>query len=209
MSQWAVVYFTAFRNLKHILSLFFIHSELRRLAILFIIAITLTLFIADDRAVASRLFQSPASPPAQPAPAQQPPPTQPPPAQQPPAEQLPTETQSTDQSSTEPTVESSESTTEFESPVPEPLPEGSGPPPFIQPTVEAGGDSLEEEGDFVEDEEGSSNFILDRVELVDSVVVSGAYVWLCCGVLLLLLIPLFFLFLQIRGQIKIQREENY
>jgi len=202
MSRWAVLHCTAFRNVKHILNLFFVRFELGRLIVLVIIAITLTLFIADNNVVAERLFQSPTSPSAQPLPTQ-PPPTQP--ATQPPPAEQPSTEQSTEQQSTEP----SESTTETEQPVSEPLPEGSEPPPFIQPTAETQVDSFEGDQSFSNEEASSSNFILDRVELIDSIVVSGAYVWLCCGAILLLLIPLLFLFLQIRGQIKIQREEDY
>lgn len=216
MSRWAVLHCTAFRNVKHILNLFFVRFELGRLIVLVIIAITLTLFIADSNVVAERLFQSPTSPSAQPLPTQPPPPppTQPPPATQPPTQPPPAEQPSTEQSSEQSppqqSTEPSESTTETEPPVSEPLPEGSEPPPFIQPTVETQGDSFDEDQSFSDEEEASSsNFILDRVELIDSVVVSGAYVWLCCGAILLLLIPLLFLFLQIRGQIKIQREEDY
>ena len=208
MGRWAVFYCTVFRNLKHSLYQFFIHFELGRLAALLVIAFTLTLFIADGSATAEKLFQSPASPVSQPPPAQQQPPTQ----QQQPSEQSSNEAPEApppEQSSTEPTPESSDSTTESQSPAPEPLPEGSGPPPFVQPTVEIGGDNFEAEDEFLDEEASSSNFILDRVELVDSIVVSGAYVWFCCGVFLLLLIPLIFLFLQIRGQIKIRQEEDF
>ena len=206
MSRWAAFYFTVFQNLKHILNTFFSYFELGRLATLFIIAITLTLFIADNNAIADKLFQSPASPPAQPTP------TQPPPTEQPPAEPPPAEPPPAEQPPAQPPVEPAESVPEFESPVPEPLPEGGEPPPFVQPTVETRADDFfEEESSFSDEDEeaSSSNFIWDWAELIDSVVVSSAYVWLCCGVVLLLLIPLFFLFLQIRGQIKIQREEDF
>ena len=54
--------------------------------------------------------------------------------------------------------------------------------------------------------DASSNLILDQAEFIDSVVVSFAYVWLCCGVALILVIPLIFLFLQIRGRSKLYKE---
>jgi hypothetical protein len=54
----------------------------------------------------------------------------------------------------------------------------------------------------------SPDMVLDQVELVDTIVVSGAYIWLCCGIGLFLLIPLVFLFLQIRGQLKMRREDK-
>jgi hypothetical protein len=56
---------------------------------------------------------------------------------------------------------------------------------------------------------GPAQFILDQAELIDTVVVSGAYVWLCCGVSLFLLVPLVLLFVYIRGRSKIIREEGY
>jgi hypothetical protein len=54
-----------------------------------------------------------------------------------------------------------------------------------------------------------SPMVLDRAELIDSIVVSGAYIWLCCGVILLLLIPLFMLILYIRGRSKIVNEDGF
>jgi hypothetical protein len=45
--------------------------------------------------------------------------------------------------------------------------------------------------------------------LIDTVVVSSAYIWLCCGVSLFLLVPLFLLFVYIRGRSKIMQEENF
>jgi hypothetical protein len=56
---------------------------------------------------------------------------------------------------------------------------------------------------------GPVQLILDQAELIDTVVVSGAYIWLCCGVSLFLLVPLFLLFVYIRGRSKIIREEGY
>jgi len=81
------------------------------------------------------------------------------------------------------------------------------PPPIAQPTPQPRTSNqesqLEEEGD------GSSNFILDQAEFIDTVVVSGAYVWLCCGITFFLLIPLVFLFLQIRGQLKLRKKDDH
>jgi ABC-type transport system involved in cytochrome c biogenesis permease component len=57
-------------------------------------------------------------------------------------------------------------------------------------------------------QESEPNLVLDQAELVDSVVVSVAYVWLCCGIVLILLIPLVFLFLHIRGRSKLTKEEQ-
>jgi hypothetical protein len=170
MSQWAFGYTTVFGLLKRIPRLFFFHMAPGRLGLLFIIALSLTLMIADDNVIADRLFQSPESPAAQPQPA-----------------------------------------TDITSPV-SPIQQASSEPlPPIQPLPEPS--SSERTDRFLDEEEeekpGDSNFILDRIEMVDTIVVSTAYVWLCCGIVLFLLIPLFFLFLQIRGRSKILREENY
>jgi hypothetical protein len=59
------------------------------------------------------------------------------------------------------------------------------------------------------EEAGEANFILDRAEFIDTMVVSTAYVWLCCGIVIFLMIPLVFLFLQIRGRTKMSRENIY
>jgi len=54
-------------------------------------------------------------------------------------------------------------------------------------------------------EPDSQNLVLDEAELIDTVVVSTAYIWLCCGIIIILLIPLIFLFLQIRGRSKLNK----
>jgi hypothetical protein len=191
MSQWAFGYTTVSRPLKRIPRLFFFHMAPGRLGLLFIIALSLTLMIADDNVIADRLFQSPESPPAQRQPA----------AEQPAAQPAPAESQST------------EPATDIVSPVSpvSPIQQASSEPlPPIQPLPAPS--SSERTDRFLDEEEekpGDSNFILDRIEMVDTIVVSTAYVWLCCGIVLFLLIPLFFLFLQIRGRSKILREENY
>jgi hypothetical protein len=76
------------------------------------------------------------------------------------------------------------------------------PPPLAQPRPER----VERLTGRESDEENSRNLILDQAELIDTVVVSTAYVWLCCGIMLFLLIPLVFLFLQIRGRTQIKDE---
>jgi hypothetical protein len=60
-----------------------------------------------------------------------------------------------------------------------------------------------------EESSGPSQFILDQAEFIDTVVVSGAYVWLCCGVGLFLLVPLALLFFYIRGRSKIINRAGY
>jgi hypothetical protein len=57
--------------------------------------------------------------------------------------------------------------------------------------------------------DGSPNFILDQIELIDTMAVSGAYVWLCCGIGLMLLTPLFFLILYVRGRSRILRDDDF
>jgi hypothetical protein len=79
-------------------------------------------------------------------------------------------------------------------------------PPAPAPSSRRGEDRLA--GDELE-EEGDADFTLDRAELIDSVVVSTAYVWLCCGIIIFLLIPLAFLFLQIRGRTRMSQEDIY
>jgi hypothetical protein len=160
--------------------------------------------IADDQAVAEMLFQSPASPPAEPAAPAEPPPA---PPEQPSTETAPNEQQPTSpapgqQSPIAPPTE----TPAAIAPVTPDLSTSTEPPAFVQPTALPRSRSRDDITTV--ETEASTYFILDQVEFVDTVVVSGAYVWLCCGIVLLLLLPLIFLFLQIRGQIKIQREED-
>ena len=195
------------QTIKQMILFFVTKSEARRLALLLLGAIVVTFMIADNNADAGVLFQSPASPPAEaplppPQPAEQtpaqPPPEQPP-VEQPPTEQAPAE--SPPQESTETTSPANpEATTEPT------LSTGSEPPPLPQPTPLSPGREDRFSGE--EEESSGSNFILDRIEFIDTVVVSGAYVWLCCGAVLLLLVPLAFILLQIRGQLKIRREET-
>lgn len=199
-------------------------QDLRRLALLLSISIILTFWIAGGSATAEMLFQSPQSPvpeqPAQQAPPAQPQP-EPAPVEQAPVEQQPVESQpveqqpaeseqteqtGTDQSTTDEPVAvdtpiAPVEETGSEPPIPEePAPE---PVPFSREPVTPNEDGISN------DSTGSPNFILDRIELIDSVVVSTAYVWLCCGVLLFLLVPVFMLFLYLRGRSQIAREEGF
>jgi hypothetical protein len=210
-------------------------QDLKRLALLFSVSIILTFWLAGGRATAEMLFQSPQSPvpeqpaqqapPAQPQPEQppaQPQPTEPPPVEQAPAEQQPVETQPIEQQpaeseQTEQTGTNQSTTDEpatgVETPV-EPVEEtGNEPPIPEEPAPEAepfGPEPVDLNEDLsTGDEAGARNFILDRIELIDSVVVSTAYVWLCCGVLLFLLVPVFMLFLYLRGRSQIAREEGF
>ena len=99
----------------------------------------------------------------------------------------------------------------FESPVPLPAPEeqAGAPVPVAPepPSQRVDPDERRIDDEFEETEE--ANFILDRAEFIDTMVVSTAYVWLCCGVVIFLMIPLVFLFLQIRGRTRMSRDNIY
>jgi hypothetical protein len=196
--------------------------DFTRLLFLFASAILLTFILSDHVATAELLFQSPASPAAQPV-LQEAAPAQPAPAEQAPAQPTPTEQPSTqpapaeqsapaqspgsvDQASdqTQPTSSAPEAAAPV-SPIPEATEEESTleVPSLPEPErVERSDRFSDEEAE----EDDSANLVLDRAELVDTIVVSTAYVWLCCGIMLFLLIPLVFLFLQIRGRTKIREE---
>jgi hypothetical protein len=168
-----------------------------RLSLFFIVALALAFFLASGNVTAERLFQSPQSPPQQPTleqpPAEQPPAEQPPaeqpPAEQPPAEQPPAEQPAT----TEPATS------------PQPVGEAA-PAPTLEPLAPV---TTEEEDDYPPPATGDTPMVLDEAELIDSVFVSAAYLWLCCGVILLLLIPLAMLILYIRGRSKIVNEKGF
>ena len=173
-----------------------------RLPVLFISALILTLFLASGNVTADKLFQSPQSPqspppqppPEQPAP-EQPQPEQPAPEQpQPPAEQP-----STDQTAVEPSSPIQPTNEAAPAPTLEPL------APVTTGDEVAPADEYQEAPSRNED----TPMVLDEAELIDSIVVSGAYLWLCCGVILLLLIPLVMLILYIRGRSKIVNEEGF
>ena len=169
-----------------------------RLPLLFVAALTLTLFLASGNVTAERLFQSPQSPPPQPPPAQ-PAPEQPAPEQpQPPAEQPTAE---------QPTID--QTTVDQTSPV-QPTSEAAPAPPLEPLAPVTTGDDFASNDQYEElpPSSGDTPMVLDEAELIDSVFVSFAYVWLCCGVILLLLIPLVLLILYIRGRSKIVNEES-
>jgi len=204
----------------------------KRLWLLFLAAILLTLWLGKGSVTAEGLFQSPQSPPAesqaveQPAPAEQPP-AEPPAAQPPPAEQAPAAEEPPTQQPTSPEQPSTQESP-LESPIqPTPSPEAAEPAPT--PNEASSGEaspagqetpeeasrpprSREEEATLTgdpADENSVRNFILDRAEFVDTIVVSGAYLWLCCGVGLFLLVPIFMVVLYIRGRSKVVAEEEY
>jgi hypothetical protein len=209
-------------------------AGVKRLALLFAVSIILTLWLKDGSVTAEMLFQSPQSPapsPVQQAPAQQQPaqaPTEPPPAEASPTEPAqpaaqPTEPAPSDPAATnQPVAEPAEDTqapANQSTPAPADSDSSTPIPPLAEQETldlppeteseEAPSTPIEGDESFVEEDTGSRNFILDRAELIDSVVVTGAYVWLCCGVMLFLLVPIFMLVLYVRGRSKIINEEGY
>ncbi|MBN1217597.1 MAG: hypothetical protein JXM69_01610 [Anaerolineae bacterium] len=187
-----------------------------RLLLLFVMALFLTLQLASGNVTAEMSFQSPQSPPPAEQPPVEQPPSEQPPAEQPPIEQPPAEQPPSEQPPAEqPPIE--------QPPVEQPPAEQ---PPIEQPPVEQPPAEQQPSGpapapleplpplDTTDDEnvgagDVESPMVLDEAELIDTIIVSGAYVWLCCGVILLLLIPLALLILYIRGRGKIIEEEGF
>lgn len=168
-----------------------------RVGLLLLISVGLSLWLAAGQVDAGALFQSPVSPVIE-SPVAQPPaeavPIEQPPVEQTPVEQVPLIEQ--------PPVE--------QAPAQQPPADQAGAPAApVAPEPEPVRRDREEAP--LDDAEGGgpAQFILDQAELIDTVVVSGAYVWLCCGVSLFLLVPLVLLFVYIRGRSKIIKEEGY
>jgi hypothetical protein len=168
-----------------------------RLGLLFIAAIILSFWVATPHVDADVLFQSPESSLAPPGFEEDPFFS---PIDQPPVEEIPIQPAPFEQAPAEPVapVEAAPEAT------PPAVQAGAPIPPTPEPVSRR-----ERERAPLDEEGGPSNFILDQAELIDTVVVSGAYVWLCCGVSLFLLVPLFLLFVYIRGRSKIIQEEGY
>lgn len=164
---------------------------------LLVAAIFLSFWVAARQAEADMLFQSPESPLAQPGFDQGSPIS---PIDQPPAEQAPIQQSPIEQAPVAPAQAAPAATP--------PAVQSSAPAAPVQPTPEPSSRRRRDETP-VDESAGPSNFILDQAELIDTVVVSGAYVWLCCGVSLFLLVPLALLFVYIRGRSKIIQEEGY
>lgn len=194
---------------------FFFERPSFRLWMLFAAAVLISLLMTGGRAVAEVLFQSPASPvqqqqqqpanknnqqPQQPANKnnQQP--------QQPANNQQQSQQNSQNQPQPAPTEPAQPQAVESQSPVAapaadspaQPAAESRPPAPQPQPYQPVTKEQAPE----------SRNLILDQAEFIDTVVVSVAYLWLCCGIVLILAIPLAFLFLHIRGRSKIIKEEQ-
>jgi hypothetical protein len=185
-----------------------------KVAVLFTAAVTLSFLVTNGNVAAGPMFQSPPSPveppPAAPvqaenaAPAEQGAPTSE--VEAPAGEQgaptgeveAPAGEQTAPTSEVEAPAGAVTPVSEQEAPL-EPAPEPPPAPEPVEPRVrEVRPNDIESDT--------SSNLILDQAEFIDSVVVSFAYFWLCCGVALILVIPLIFLFLQIRGRSKLYKE---
>ena len=198
-------------------------AGLNRLTGLFIVAVLFVFVIAGKTATAEVLFQSPQSPPAEPQPTATPLPPEPTPI---PPTPLPPEPAPAEQAiEVAPTAEALPDVEEV--PVEQQIVEPTStplPPPTEVPTATA---ELQAEAEVapevpepqpiersrrreeVVDQSGPRNFILDQAELIDTVAVSGAYIWLCCGFGLLLIAPLFLLLLYIRGRSRIIQDDNF
>lgn len=221
MNPRALLYAVGVRGLKRAVRCF---PEMYRVVWLFAIAVFFTLAISNRGAVARTVFQSPGSPPpvepaapeptplpAEPAPSEPTPlPAEPAPPEPTP---LPPEQPEPLQEEIEPDqteMPLNQPATEFVSPVsPMPQANNEGPTLTQSPADELRPVPLDLSEDADVGASGVRNFILDRAEFIDTVIVSTAYVWLCCGIGLFLLIPLAFLFLQIRGRGKLSQEEDY
>jgi type IV secretory pathway VirB10-like protein len=174
------------------------------------------------------------APPTQPPAVEQPPAAEQPPAQQPPAEQPPAEQPSTESPAAveqqpvdqpaqpeqpatssapaeQPAAESVNPDAGAESAAPtEPDSSDSAVTEETRPErVRPARDTTVEDSADQETSNSPRNFILDRAEFVDTIIVSGAYVWLCCGVALFLVVPLVMLVLYIRGRSKIVAEDEF
>jgi hypothetical protein len=151
-----------------------------RLILLFVAALTVTLVMADRNLTAEAFFQSPASPVEEP-------------PQPPPVDLLPPQP---DEVPVSPVMPGQPDNT---APSAAPLPAAVPTLPRPSRVAPLPGNAPEA---------GSSNLVVDQAEMIDTVVVTTAYVWLCCGIIAILLIPLIFLFLHIRGRSKILKEEQ-
>jgi hypothetical protein len=191
-----------------------------RLGSLLLVAVFVSMFLATGNVTADALFQSPQSPVEEPAPPpeqEQQPPAQPeeatpeaapPTAEQPPADdtgQEPAEVVPDDTAPVDTAPADSEPPAENNQAAPTVAPDTQPPPVVASTPLPPARQEAIRPGQQAEDSDGSS-LILDEAEMIDTLVVSFAYVWLCCGIVIILLIPLIFLFLQIRGRSKISRE---
>lgn len=225
MGRWALFYATILQLYRK----FFQENGAGRLA-LFLVAATLLVFVIAGKNVAAEvLFQSPQSPPTEPEPTAPPPPPEPTPLPPPSPTPEPVEVAPVPQESIQ--VEPTEAPPPTEEPLPaveeaaieqqvvEPT---VTPPPTAAPTAEPELQAEVAPGELepqpiersrgqetAAEAEEDRNFILDQAELIDTVAVSGAYVWLCCGFGLLLMAPLSLLLLYVRGRSRVLQDEDF
>lgn len=58
-----------------------------------------------------------------------------------------------------------------------------------------------------EPDNGRGNrFSFDRAEFIDTFIIFGSWIWLCCGILIFLSVPLLLLLLQIRGSSLLRKQ---
>ncbi|MFQ5614520.1 MAG: hypothetical protein ACE5H9_20560 [Anaerolineae bacterium] len=187
----------------------------------FIVALGLSLLMPDNGLAVAPIFQSPgtspptATPPPPPPTNTPPPPTAtpPPPTDTPPPPPPPTDTPLPP--ATEPPQQASPTPLPTDTPLPtvgRPTDTPSPPatldlaptatatalaiepqPPVQEPLVIASSELLEEPA------ADPQALVINEIELVDTIAILFSYGWLCCGAGILLLIPLGFLFMQIRG----------
>jgi cytoskeletal protein RodZ len=190
------------------------------LGALFAVALVLTLIMVGDHAAAAALFQSPQSPQSAPsAPESAPPADNSAPADAPasdgvsapastsPLGEAPAAPEQSDSDAAAPVGAETEGQAapagESQAPSPDAVQTGQqAPPPLPEPERRPIRESPAVTGEDAE-------MVVDEAEFIDTVVVSIAYVWLCCGIVLILVIPLIFLFLHIRGRSKIIKEEQF
>ncbi len=208
--------------------------EFGRLILLFIVAVTFVGFISDGQVTADMLFQSPQSPvqeeatatpiPPEPTATPVPPTNTPVPAEPTPVPVEPTATPVVEEAApaeppppeeAQPVVEEAaiEQPAAQVSPTFTPVPPAEE-VPAPQPVEEVAAPPPPEPAQFIPEEpipeeDSNQNFILDQAELIDTMVISGAYIWLCCGISFLLLAPLFLILLYIRGRGKIIQEDQF
>lgn len=158
----------------------------------------LVMYQGDERAWASSLFQSPVQPEApaptrpapekvlpptvqRPTPVPAPSPTPPPPPTQPPVQPV--------QQQVEPVVPPPDQPAPVQQPTQPPVEQQAQPQPPTPPAPPPA----------AQNSSAPPEIVIDSGLLIDSILVYISYVWLCCGVLAFILIPVIFLALYVLG----------
>lgn len=226
MGRWALSYATILQRYRK----FFQENGAGRLALFFVAATLFVFVIAGKNVTAEVLFQSPQSPPAEPEPTAPPPPPEPTPLPPPSPTPAPVEVEPAPQESIQVEPTEAPPPTEELLPAAEEAaieqqavePTVTPPPtaaPAAEPELQAEVAPVELEPQPIErsrgqeetvaETEAGRNFILDQAELIDTVAISGAYLWLCCGFGLLLMAPLSLLLLYVRGRSRVLQDEDF